>query len=264
MMSRKKKVFIILHLIFTFTFLSWLLMKPYVLEVMAKKSQLALYEMVIEKESLFHSLPSDQQTQIVEDFERAQTRSGPSLMHAVGRLFFVDTPVFALAWIFFSIAICLLLLFHIEGATLAIWILPFLIIGYGYELYTSRTHKPEGLFPKESYVREHYIDSQEILGKRELLQKGWHRYLITEWTHTEPSGDPDIFQKQLDQGLFAFNIARLNWIQEGKGDEIVLAGFAAPPSFFRVLSYFLWNTLFAWMITRHRKVSRSDPLSTPS
>ncbi|MCH9627687.1 MAG: hypothetical protein S4CHLAM2_13290 [Chlamydiales bacterium] len=263
-MPRKKKIFIILHLIFTFTFFSWLLMKPYVLEVMAKKSQLALYEMVIEKESLFRSLPTEEQKQITEGFENARTRSGPSLMHAVGRLFFVDTSVFALAWIFFSIAICLLLLFHIEGATLAIWILPLLVVGYGYDLYASRAEKPEGLFPKEAYVHEHYIDSQEALSKRELLQKGWHRYLITEWAHTEPSSDPEAFQKQLDRGLFAFNIARLNWIQEGKGDEIVLAGFAAPPSFFRVLSYFLWNTLFAWMITRHKKVSRSAPLSNLS
>ncbi len=131
MMSRKKKILIIIHLIFAFTFLSWLLMKPYVMEVISFKSQLALYEMVMERESLFQDLSNEQQFSITQGFETDNRRLGPSIMHQLGHLFFVETPAFALAWIFFSLLICFLLLFHIEGAQAAAWILPVLVVGYG-------------------------------------------------------------------------------------------------------------------------------------
>jgi len=100
-MSRKKRMLILIHLIFACTFLSWLFMKPYVMAVTSHKSQLALYEMVMERETLFQTLSSKQQSSIKQGFESTQRGSTPSFMDALSRLFLFDTPAFALAWIFF-------------------------------------------------------------------------------------------------------------------------------------------------------------------
>lgn len=263
MMSRKKKILIVFHLIFAFSFFSWLLMKPYVMEVVSRKSQRALYEMIMERETLFQNLSHHEQSSIQEGYKAVSKQHGPSFVQRLGRLFFIETPSFALAWIFFSILICLLLLFHIDGAKMAAWILPLLVVGYGYFLYASpKTPKP-GLFPSEQYVRETYLGG-EGGNSRERLLEGWHLYLIQEWAKEIPSEDKAAFEQQVDKGLFAFNIARLQWIRDGKGDEVVAAGFTAPPSFFRVISYFLWNLLFAWIINRREKNSRSEPLSNPT
>ncbi len=262
MMSRKKRIFIIIQLIFAFTFLSWLLMKPFVMEVISRKSQISLYEMVMEREALFQALSPEEQAEVKLGYDAVKHSSGTPLLRQVGSLLFVDTSPFVLAWIFFSILICMLLLFHIEGAGAAAWILPALVIGYAYFFYTAPSPKPEGLFPSESYVRENYVQTEEGLSRHETLLKAWHHYLVKEWTNEEPN--PDQFEAQVDKGLFAFNIARLKWIRDGKGDEVVLAGFASHPSFLRVFSYFLWNLIFAWLINRRAKVSHSAPLSSPN
>jgi len=165
---------------------------------------------------------------------------------------------------FFSILICFLLLFRIEGAHATTWILPFLVVGYGYYLYASPPVKQRGLFPEESYVQRHYVERQEGLSQHDLLLKGWHLYLVNEWAKESPSENPTVFEKQLDKGLFAFNIARLNSMEGGREDEAVLAGFTSHPSLLRVLCYFLWNLVFAWLINRHTKVSQSERLLNPS
>lgn len=263
MMSRKKKILVIFHLIFAFTLLSWLIMKPYVKETVSRKSEISLYQMVFEREMLFQNLSQEDQALLIKGFEEAQAKDAPSFTEGLGKAFFVDTSVFALAWIFFSILICLLLLFQIEGAKAVAWLLPLIVMGYAYEIYGT-SPPSEGLFPKESYVREHYVKNEEEGNAREKLLKGWHRYLIAEWALEVPSEEEPLFQSQLEKGLFAFNTARLKWIQEGKGDEVVLAGFTSSPSLFRILSYFLWNFLFAWIINRKAKRSQSKVLSSLS
>lgn len=235
-MSRKKRILIIIQLCFAFTFFSWLLMKPLVMQTAARKSHAALFEMVEQHPEYAKQAP------IPASYTPDKSR-------------LLDEPPFALAWLFFSVVVCLLLLFHIEGAVIASWLLPLLVVGYAYFLYANPPPPTEGLFPSEAYVRAHYLEEGE-----ELLT-GWHRYLVTEWAKTSPSSDPAQFEQQLDQGLFAFNYARLKWIREGKGDEVIRAGFATPPSLLRVMCYFIWNVVFAWVITRE---SRSAAQSSPS
>jgi hypothetical protein len=263
MMSRKKKIIIIFHLIFAFSFLSWLVMKPYVMEVVSRKSQTSLYEMIIEREALYQNLSIQEQEVIQNGYREMAKKPGSSFTKQLGRLFFAETPSFALAWLFFSVLLCLLLLFNIEGAKMAAWILPILIIGYGYFLFTAPPPMRPGLFPTEKYVRTTYLEGYEGNDRKQLLE-GWHLYLVNEWTEELPNADPEVFKLQVDQGLFLFNIARLQWIREGKGDEVVMAGFTSPPSLFRILSYFLWNLLFAWIINRREKSSPFEPLSNPS
>jgi hypothetical protein len=254
-MSRKKKILILCHLSLAFTYFCWLLMQPYIKEMIIQKSELALYETVMKKDSLLRQLPPLDQVILLEGYAEARQNKGPSLLHEVGRLFFIDTPPFALAWLFFSLVICLLLLFRIEGALLSVWLLPFCVIGYAYFLYDSPQKRGESLFPSEEYVLTTYVESAEnnAMGRRERLLLGWHRYLVQEWALEEPSEDLTLFSEQLDKGLFAFNVARLKWIIEGKDDEIVLAGFTTPPSLLRIACYFIWNLFFAWFINRKEK-----------
>ncbi len=210
----------------------------------------------MEREALFQKLPQAEQEALTKGSPK---KTGTSWTHEFGK-----TPSFALAWIFFSLVISLLLLFHIEGAKAAVWILPLLVVGYGYFLYASPQTAPPGLFPSEQYVRETYLLEEENTSQREQLLQGWHHYVIHEWAHQTPSADPALYDQQLDEGLFAFNIARLQWIWAGKGDEVVVAGFTTPPSAFRVLTYLLWNLIFAWMINRREKNSPSVALSSPA
>ena len=188
-MSRKKRILIIFQLCFAFAFLCWLLIQPYVKEVVAQKSEIALYEVVMERGAFFQELPPEERLALMGGFEAAQNKERPSLLHEMGQLFFVDTPAFALAWLFFSLAICIMLLFRIEGALLSTWLLPLIVLGYAYFLYSSPPKARESLFPSEEYVLSHYVDSSEFesMNRRDSLLLGWHRYLIHEWTHETPS-----------------------------------------------------------------------------
>lgn len=263
-MSRKKKILIIVHLCLAFAFLIWLLIQPYVQEIISQKSQLALYEMVMEREALFRELPPIDQITLLEGYAAAARKQDkPSLVHEVGRLFFITTPPFALAWLFFSVAISILLLFHIEGAAISAWLLPLIVLGYAYFLYDAPQNKRESLFPSEEYVLTTYVELSEnrARGARESLLLGWHHYLVHEWAHETPSEDQTLFKEQLDRALFAFNVARLKWVLEGKGDEVVLAGFAAHPSLPQLACYFIWNLFFAWFINRR---ARETSIEAPS
>jgi hypothetical protein len=262
--SRKKKVLIICHLCFAFSYLMWLLIQPAVKEIVSQKSQSALYNLVMEREALVRLLPEEDQFLLAESGELLQNKVSPSLLHDMGRLLFVDTPPFALAWLFFSLAICLLLLLRIEGAAFCAWLLPLLVVGYAYFLCMTPQRSKESLFPSEEYVLNAITPSEkEALGRRESLLLGWHRYLVREWAHEIPASEEPLFQEQLDRGLFAFNVARLKWILEGKGDEIVLAGFTTPPSLPRLGCYFIWNLLFAWLVNRKEKHSSFVAQSLP-
>jgi hypothetical protein len=251
-MSRKKKIFTIVHLCLAFSYLCWLLIQPYAKDILSKKSEQSLYQMVFEKEARFKLLTAEEQADLIEGYALAQKKGSSPWIQEIERIFFVETPPFALAWLFFSFVVCLLLLFRIEGAAFSVWLLPVITLTYAYFLYDVPKKSGESLFPTEEYVLTTYVNSDEnkAMGQRERLALGWHRYLVKEWAHESPSADPQIFQEQLDKGLFAFNIARLKWILEGKGDEIILVGFTAPPSLLRLGCYFIWNLFFAWMINR--------------
>lgn len=255
-MSRKKKIFTLFHFCFALTFFCWLVLQPFVKEVASQKSERALFEMVLERQDLFETLPEYEKSALQEGFLNASHKPKPSMLQHMSGQFFVTTPPFALAWLFFSLAICSLLFFNIEGAARATWLLPLIVICYAVSLYQAAPPVRPSLFPSETFVREHHLlpEETQTLGQREGLLLGWHRYLIEVWGKEKPSADPDLFSKQLEKGLFAFNVARLHWILEGKGNEVVTAGFTSPPSFFRVACYFLWNLGFAWLINRKQKL----------
>lgn len=264
-MTRKKKILIILHLCFAFAYLSWLLLKPYVREVVSQKSQIALYEMVLGREALFQQLAPDEQTKIIEGHSAVHHQQGQGMLRKLREVFFVETPPFALAWLFFSLTIGIFLLLRIEGAMSVAWLLPLIVLGYAYFLKES-PQEENSLFPSEEYVLTNYVAVAEKQGRklRDTLLLGWHRYLICEWAGEIPSSDQASCNEQLEKGLFSFNVARLKWILDGKGDEIILTGFTAPPSLLRIACYFIWNLLFAWFINRKEREESGAAVSKAS
>lgn len=262
-MSRKKKILIIFHLCFAFSFLTWLLIQPYVKGVVAQKSERALYEALFAHKDFFQELPASEQKLLLEGYAKlGKEKSAHS--ESIGHVFFKTTPPFALAWLFFSIVISLFLLFRIEGGALAAWLLPLLVLGYAFFLRPP-DRPQDSLFPTESYVLTQYVSAHESqsLGKREALLLGWHRYLIAEWAKESVSLEESLHKAQVEKGLFLFNAARLKWVLAGKGDEVVMAGFTAYPSFLRLACYFMWNLFFAWFINRKEKELSSAAPSRP-
>lgn len=253
-MSCYKKAFILLHLCLACTYLCWLVILPYVKEIVSYKSHISLYESVLSKRQLLTCLSDEDQRVIQEGYSQMGQHRPASFWNQFGQAFWTETPPFALAWLFFSLVIPILFLFSIEGAALSAWILPCIVVGYGGFLFETTPKHSEGIFPKEQYVLENYVnqDGKISRSKRDQLILGWHRYLIQEWAQESPLVDPSLYQEQLDKGFFAFNVARLKRIAEGKGDEVVTAGFSTPPSWLRIGCYFIWNCLFAWIINRKR------------
>ncbi len=231
-------------------------MQPYLKQVVARKSELGLYERVLENRALYQALPSEERQAIEKGYNAALLRAKPGFF-----LSFSGADPFALAWVSFALAISLLALFRIEGATLAAWILPLTVVCYGYFLSRASHSHSTGFFPSEKYVVENYGEGQgSLLRSREHLMASWHRYLIREWAQETIQADPEAFEAQLGRGLYAFNIGRLKWITSGKGDEVVTAGFTAPPSIFRLAFYFIWNVIFAWQLNRQERLGlQSNP-----
>jgi len=264
-MSRKKKIFLIVHFCLALSYLCWLFVQPYAKNVLLKKSELSLYQMVMEREKLFEQLSPEDQATLIQGYATALQKKPHAWTEEIKQVL-LDTPPFALAWLFFSLVICLLLFFQIEGAVFSVWLLPCIVLIYAYFLYeTPKIHK-ESLFPAEEYVLTTYMKTVEnkAMGERERLLLAWHRYLVVEWAHEPLSEDSKVFQEQLDKGLFAFNVARLKWILQGKGDEVILSGFTTPPSLLGVSCYFIWNLCFAWIINRKEKSLSTAAPSAPT
>lgn len=246
-MMRKKKILIILNLCLVFCFLTALIIQPNLKEIFNHQSGLKLYEEVLQRESLFQNLSLTDQEEISIGYQELRHQESPSLLsHPFA--FFKTTSLPILIWFALSGILCTLLFLGIEKIHYALWLLPCLLLA---SLITDQSQNARSpLFPTEAYILEHYPPK--------LLQ-GWHRYLITEWAHEIPASDEELFNAQLERGLFAFNIARLQELQ--KGDKLLFAGLSNSRSNLFLYLTLFWNVLFAWMIHRF---SKSAALSNQS
>lgn len=238
-MPRKTKIFIILQLCIVFAMLFWAFMHPPLKKFYLKKTVALLYQEIIGRHALFANLPISEQQAFETNYSFYQTWKGPSYFHEIAHYFLKKSP-FILAWLILAFLISLLLFFHIERARNGAWLLPILALSYGISTYFSSSHQLDSLFPTETYIQHHYPSSD--------LSTAWHRYLIAEWANEVPSEDPASFQTQVDKGLFAFNMKRLDRLFAGHGEEDLLLGFSFTPSLLLLLLFLSWNVSFAWTI----------------
>lgn len=224
-----------------------------------KETSVKLHEYAIENE-YFTTLPTSKQAQLKESYavlsKKVPGRSAYALMEDTFHLAVWGIPPFVKAWLLFSVMICLMLLFSIDGATSGAWILPVIVAVHAYFNLTTApppyTSADLQLFPEEEVIWERYVTekpSDDINEQRRQLLQGWRDYLIREWLKELPATDEEQMIAQSEQGEFAFNIARIELRENTPlpSAEQKLSEKKAPLLLF---SYVMWNILFAVIIDR--------------
>jgi hypothetical protein len=266
----------IIHLCLAFSLLLWIMSQPFMGDLFAVKSEMLLYDAVLSKPQLMEALPTGDSQLILENYELLKADlQVPFLgkIKAMFQLLFVNTAPLALAWLFFSFAIPLLLLLRFEGAVQACWLLPVIVFAYSIDNQLNAPVEPSrsdlALFPTEEVIVRDYLKkplSPEIAEQQIELTNGWKKYLIDMWVQEEPVKDPIMFQHQLDRGEFAFTVARI----KARGQDSILAVKKIPykQSPYVLALYLFWNCLFAsiamrFLISRHL-VTNCAAMGAPS
>lgn len=212
-------------------------MQPFVRQVTATKAATLLLDSV-QKNPRFSKLETEKQFSIIKGAK--EIREG-RLRPLTTKFRFSGA---GLTWAVLSLLICFFLLFYIEGAHHAAWLLPVACIVYAFSLTGEVKLKGENIFPPEKEITQKYLQADENFKKRrDEIAEAWNRYLVAEWG-TE--GD-------LDEAVFNFNVARADWVINKRGEDAVVAHLLFHPSIVQVLAYFIWNLLFAWRINRYTK-----------
>lgn len=206
---------------------------------------MALFEAVLDHTAFHEDLSLEQQQTIIKGYETLKHRNGlPSL----------SLSLLGLTWAFASVASSLLLLFRVEGAKLASWILPLIVLAFG--ILIPRPAINDSLFPEEKEVLQYadpsHLSKKNWVDKKSQLLTAWQRYLIAEWAKETPQEDRELFKKQYEKGLFAFNIARINALLEGKPFVDFFTYLFLPPGALILTGYFLWNLFFAIFMNRKK------------
>ncbi|MEM1282960.1 MAG: hypothetical protein AAGG81_05345 [Chlamydiota bacterium] len=247
----KARVLAILQLCIAFSVICYNLGAPFLGEVFEVREQQSLYQSIM-NHHLFHELSATKQDEVIESYQELMAfghRSfGVKLSEAL-RVFFMDMPPFKLAWVFLSVIVPIMLLKKVEGAKLAVWMIPLVTILYAIDSFLFYPSKPisneQQLFPIEDYLVDHYLQkplSPTINEQKKELKEAWDRYLVTEWAGESKEG-----KDLVSQGAFAFNMARLEAREE---DQRVLPHYEWKQPFLKLFLYLSWNFYFAYGVTR--------------
>lgn len=275
------RVLAILQLCAAFVVLCWFGIAPFVQNYFSTQSQSLLIKSITgtregaagnlkaqinRNQERFKELSSEDQSAIINYSHWLKQQNSYSFYQtakSVLEIFFFKISPFTQAWIFFSIAICILLLLRIEGAAQAALILPFILIIYclSIQLQPQGMAKPSNedlLFPSEEFVVQEYLKeslSKKIMEQRKQLLKGWQHYVITEWAREVPSQNEEVFNQQVEKGEFAFALARLNAQQK---DYLTTrtSSKAPPASPLLVILGILWSIGFAWGVNRRQFINK--------
>lgn len=268
-MTTGQRVFVIAHLCLAFSLICWVLAGPFMGEYFNYKSQLLLYESVIgspeapegtaAQTNAFHfsALPEEKRAEIVEGYNALEAAGQTSFLYKFGQAWWelaFGLPPFVQAWLFFSLMICLLLLFRIEGATRAAWLLPLITVALIVESRVGGSVQPsqtERLFPSESYLIQKYGDRtslDSLAAQKEALLQAWQRYLVAQWARQEPSGQAQSFQEQVAAGEHAFHVAQLETVR-----SVDRSSRPAPKPLPLLIIYLIWNSAFAFVVNRRTK-----------
>lgn len=262
----------IAQLCLAFSLMLWYVVQPFMGEYFALRSRMLLYEYIMgtsdilknrqdQKDKLkrqsqrFGQLPLAEQQLLQEDYHQLQTIAGRSFFKKIEgglKVLIQGIPPFEQAWIFFSITIAILILLKREGAKEAAWLLPLIVIAYAVDnQFTGKVSLPfpdEALFPTEEIIFHHYLHeplASTPLQQKEQLERGWAFYLIQNWASQKNEGDKNV----LEEAEFNFTLARLKLLHIQSHSDWLFP-FQEKLSWFSLSLYFLWNGLFAWVVSR--------------
>lgn len=250
-MPRKKRVLIIIHLCLAFTYLFWIVLHPILKEVVMKKSEAVLFENVIGNAALFATLEPSVQEEIQGGHERLKQEHHGTYFENF------SVSLFGLIWMISSIMLAIFMLFRIEGAAPACWLLPMIVLAYGYFIGTAQPTLRPDFFPSEEQLTPYMAQSDKK--PREKLVEAWNAYLIAEKLHETPVEER--YEEQIVHGNFLFNVERVRWLSQKKEGDVTMAASLFTPSAFQFILYIIWNFLFAWLMNRR---SRSEAVLSVS
>lgn len=283
--SKIIRIMAIIHLCIVFTVIASVMSYPFLEKLFAFRKQAFLYHYVMGDSTLaskdsvenqqklernqkrFSQLPQEKQNEILTKYKQLVTESEQSFLNKIAlsfKILMFKIPLFERAWLFFSIIICILLLLNNENASKASWILPLIVICYlvHNQMYGEPESLPpdHALFPSEETIVKQYLKaplSGGIFEQKEQLMKGWNLYLVENWTRITFHPDPLIFETQVEEGEYAFHLARL----DSYGKKSNEASFHEKKSLFLLLLYLFWNIFFAYKVNKQfLKIERISPL----
>lgn len=255
----------IIQLCLAFSLILWVVAEPFTGEYFTTRSSLLLFQTATGKgdrfvpadklarhAKRFDMLDASQQRRVLEGYRNLEDyASRPFLSKLVdsGKALFLDLSPFTQAWIFFSIAIALLLLLHISGAAAAAWLLPVITLCYVIDNQMDGASPPalaeESLLPSEHELIAQYPANS--------LVASWQQYLIRNWAQEAPSDDPQLFLEQVESGEHALTVARVErWMERNPSlrDRPVRPTRKPWP----LLAMFMaWNLSFAVCVNREPK-----------
>ncbi len=255
----RARVLAILQLCIAFSVICYNLGTPFLGEVFEVREQQSLYQSIMNNH-LFHELNGLEQDTIMEGYQQLLAYGNRSFWQKMSealRLFFADIPPFKLAWVFLSVIVPIMLLKKVEGAKLAVWLIPLVTVLYSIDSLMFYPEQPvlkeQQLFPSEEYLVDRYLDnplSSSITGQQEELKQAWNRYLVVEWSDESPDNESQLYPNKVNLGAFAFNLARL---EARKEDQGIVPLYEWKQSLFVLLLYMGWNIYFAFSVTRSLK-----------
>ena len=277
------RIMAILQLCVAFTLVFWTCSLPFMGDLFTYKSKMLLYQDVMGDSALlqkldaakaeqlksklernserFKQLPRHQRLKILEGYNSVQKLASASFFEKLQKsalIFLFGLPPIELAWLILAVAISILLLLKIEGASHAAWLLPIIVLAYAFDnQFYGKSSLPspdEALFPSEQVIVNNYLReplSSSIKAQHEQLAHGWQRYLIQEWAKQTPSENVNTFQGQAEAGEYAFNVARAE-AMAGVKEQSHFAALRAKESVIYLFIYFLWNFYFAWVVNRKK------------
>lgn len=253
-----QRIMAIIQLCLAFSLLLWLLGKPFFGEYFSLRSRMLPYEYVMGTSKHFEHLPTQERELIEADYRQLKAhaqRPASTKIEAGLRNLIQQVPPFEQAWIFFSIWIAIALLLNKEGARIAVWLLPVIVLAYAFDNQRSGKvlRDPDHhLFPSEQLITEKYLQeplSPDLRKQRKQLEQGWQRYLIAYWSKGGSLADAE----------FNFTLARLKEFQ-GQPMAEWLYNFHEKQNPWVLLLYFAWNLLFAWVGGQMYSTSLKTPI----
>ena len=258
------RVLLIVHLCFVFTLLAWEGIYAFSKESLSKKSKIELFQFALAhtpheaNQTFFSELSDSEKTYLTRSYENLLEEKGSTLLQKIISIAYAwcyELSPWFQAWIFFSLLSAFLILFRIKGMRAAIWVLPITILGYAYfhHIQAPLIEPPTStLIPSESEITNKYLDHplrEAIADQKKDLEFAWKHYLIDRWSHEKASQDPNIFLTQAQRGYYFFIIANIRSDSPQTFDTFTSPMFLRAPLLLVAL-YFLWNVLFASLMSR--------------
>jgi hypothetical protein len=204
----------------------------------------------------FQNLPESEKKSITKglsSIEKLLQRSfSDKLAHSL-HILILELPAFEKMWLLLSLVIPVLLLKKVEGASLAVWLLPLLTLFYVADNLwhaPAKTPSPDSLlFPTEEIILTQHLKEPlkpHISEQQAQLQRGWKLYIVAEWAKQKPSSNLQVFEAQVEEGEFAFNLER---IKRQPIPSLNLTHYKEP--FALMVLYLAWNMLFAFIAWKY-------------